>query len=110
MVGENIKRLRIRKTNYSQREVAEILGVDRNTYANWENDDADIKSEFLQKLAEIFRVNVGELFESPNDKITVVNNNYEGKDNSILTGAVIILNNQAAVEKFLAFLEQEKKE
>lgn len=109
MIGENLRKLRTLKTNFSQREVAEILGVDRNTYSKWENNETDVKSEYIPKLAEAFKVEIGQLFENPNDKIIVRNSNFEGKDNSILTGAVIILNSNEVAQKFLSFLNTEKK-
>lgn len=43
-VGNNIRRLRTRAKK-SQQEIADLLGVERNTYANWENEQTDIKSE-----------------------------------------------------------------
>lgn len=109
MIGENLRKLRTLKTNFSQREVAEILGVDRYTYSKWENNETDVKSEYIPKLAEAFKVEIGQLFENPNDKIIVRNSNFEGKDNSILTGAVIILNSNEVAQKFLSFLNTEKK-
>ena len=54
-VGVNLKRIR-GKTKYSQRDIANLLGVDKNTYANWENEVTDVKSEFIPKLATIFDV------------------------------------------------------
>lgn len=42
-VGTNLKRLRS-KTKFSQQEIADMLGLDRNTYTNWENETTDIKS------------------------------------------------------------------
>jgi transcriptional regulator with XRE-family HTH domain len=110
MIGENLRKLRTVKTNFSQREVAEQLGVDRNTYAKWENNETDVKSEYLPKLAETFNVQIGDLFEKPNEKVLITNNKYEAKDNSILTGTVIILNNDETLKKFMRFLEQEKNE
>jgi hypothetical protein len=34
LIGENIKKIRLNSTKFSQQEIADILGVDRNTYAN----------------------------------------------------------------------------
>jgi DNA-binding XRE family transcriptional regulator len=31
MIGEKLRKLRMQKTNYSQRDVAEFIGVDKNT-------------------------------------------------------------------------------
>ncbi len=61
-VGTNLKRLR-NKTKFSQQEIADQLNIDRVTYANWENEMFDIKSQYIPKLADIFAVEIKELFE-----------------------------------------------
>lgn len=61
-VGTNLKRLRS-KTKYSQQDIADQLNIDRVTYANWESEVFDIKSQYIPKLAEIFDVEIKELFE-----------------------------------------------
>lgn len=108
MIGENLRKLRVSKTNFSQREVAELLNVDRNTYSKWENNETDVKSEYLPKLAETFKVEIGDLFQEPQERITIQHSNFEGKDNSILTGAVIILNNEDMARKFMEFVNKEQ--
>ncbi|MCA6067183.1 helix-turn-helix domain-containing protein [Chryseobacterium sp. RG1] len=82
-VGTNIKRLR-NKTKFSHQEIADMLGIDRNTYANWENEATDIKSQFIPKLAEIFGVSIQDLFES-GEKGSVTNSqdNFQLHDSSI---------------------------
>lgn len=101
ILGENIKKIRLKTTKYSQQDMADFLGVDRNTYANWERGENDVKSEFIPKLAELFDVKIEDLFAS--DKTHNVNVNQkqhnEGKDNSILNGAVIIITDKEAVYK-----------
>lgn len=81
-VGTNLKKLRS-KTKLSQQEIADMLGLDRNTYTNWENEATDIKSQYIPKLAEIFQVKIQDLFEDQKD--TTYNNleNADLKDNSI---------------------------
>lgn len=82
-VGTNLKRLRS-KTKLSQQEIADMLGLDRNTYTNWENETTDIKSQFIPKLADIFEVSILDLFEG-GQKEAVSNKleNFDLKDNSI---------------------------
>jgi transcriptional regulator with XRE-family HTH domain len=82
-VGTNLKRLRS-KTKFSQQEISDMLGVDRNTYNNWENETTDIKSQHIEKLAEIFDVSILDLF-ADTQKGTSYNNleNADLKDNSI---------------------------
>ncbi len=62
-VGNNLKKLRS-KTKFSQQEVADMLGLGRNTYTNWENESTDIKSNYIPKLAEIFQISILDLFET----------------------------------------------
>lgn len=80
-VGTNIKRLR-NKTKFSHQEIADMLGIDRNTYANWENEATDIKFQFTPKLAEIFGVSIQDLFNDDQKK-SIINNSFDNKDNSI---------------------------
>lgn len=61
-LGQNLRKLRS-KTKYSQQDIADLLKIDRNTYANWENEKNDLKSEFIPKLANIFNVEIAVLFE-----------------------------------------------
>jgi hypothetical protein len=57
----------------------------------------------------MFKVEIGEFFSKTDDIVSIHNNSYEGKDQSVLTGAVIILNSEEAVRKFIEFINQEKK-
>ena len=61
-IGTNLRKLR-NKTKLSQQEVADMLGLDRSTYINWENETSDVKSQYIPKLAEIFKVNIDDLFD-----------------------------------------------
>ncbi|WP_048509211.1 helix-turn-helix domain-containing protein [Chryseobacterium sp. FH2] len=80
-VGTNLKKLR-NKTKLSQQEIADMLGLDRNTYTNWENEVTDIKSQYIPKLAEIFQVSILDLFDGA-QKNQFVNNSYDNKDSSV---------------------------
>ncbi|WP_051230513.1 helix-turn-helix transcriptional regulator [Epilithonimonas caeni] len=79
-IGTNLRKLR-NKTKLSQQEVADMLGLDRSTYINWENETSDVKSQYIPKLAEIFKVNIDDLFDL--DKKFNIVNNSESRDNSI---------------------------
>ncbi len=80
-LGTNLKKRRS-KTKFSQQEIADMLGVDRNTYTRWENESTDIKSQYIPKLAEIFQVSILDLFEA--GKKDAGDNGFENfvKDNS----------------------------
>jgi len=76
-VGTNLKRLRA-KTKLSQQDIADQLNIDRATYINWENETFDVKSQYIPKLADIFDVDLQELFKD-DQKIQIINN-IENKD------------------------------
>lgn len=59
--GDNIKRLRKNK-GLKQQEIAELLGVKRNTYSDWENGKREPSFENLVKLADLFDVSLDWLF------------------------------------------------
>lgn len=52
---------------YSQQQVADLLGVSRPTYARMEQNPGDVSVEDAKKLAEIFKVDVRDIFFSNND-------------------------------------------
>ena len=96
-IGYNLRRLR-GKSKKSQKEIADLLEIDRRTYINWENEDNDVKSEYIPKLAEIFKVNIGELFQEPKSNININQENKENKDNSI-NGIVFVLTDKDSIER-----------
>ena len=89
MVGNNLKKIRLNHSKYSQQDIADFLGVDRNTVASWESGKSDIKSEYISKIAEFLKVEIMDLFDSKN--INIGHTKNIGKDNSMLNGAIIII-------------------
>ncbi|UZT96616.1 helix-turn-helix transcriptional regulator [Chryseobacterium fluminis] len=89
-VGTNLKRLRS-KTKFSQQDIADKLNIDRVTYANWESEMFDVKSQYIPKLAEIFEVELKELFEDGIKNINTTDNTFENKDDST-SGNIIVFN------------------
>lgn len=59
--GDNIKRLRKNK-GLKQQEIAELLGVKRNTYSDWENGKTEPSFDNLFKLADFFDISLDWLF------------------------------------------------
>ncbi len=80
-LNENLLTLR-NKAKLTQLDVADFLNVERNTYIKWENGTADVKSAHIPKLAELFQVEIADLFKDDN-KISITNTNTDNKDNSI---------------------------
>ena len=60
-IGLNLKKLRS-KTKYSQQDIAERLGIDRMTYANWENEKTEPCASHISELVKTFGVTFDELF------------------------------------------------
>ena len=58
------KRLReVRKSKkITQQELADRLGIKRNTYSDWENGKTEPTFEILVKLADLFDVSLDWLF------------------------------------------------
>ncbi|WP_162089475.1 helix-turn-helix transcriptional regulator [Chryseobacterium aquaeductus] len=106
-MGTNLKRLRS-KTKYSNQDIADLLGVDRNTYANWENETTDVKSQFIPQLADIFKVKIQDLFEEDR-KLEISNNTFDNKDNSI--GLIIFnISDKATIDSFTSKFQELIKE
>lgn len=53
----NLKRAR-KARHYTQEELSKILGVGRDTYLHWENEDTDMPVSKLKQIAEIFNESV----------------------------------------------------
>lgn len=58
---ERLKELR-KKKGLKQQEIAELLGVKRNTYSDWENGKTEPSFENLIKLADLLEVTLDYLF------------------------------------------------
>ena len=67
MLNENIKALRKTK-GLTQDELAIRLNVVRQTISKWEKGLSVPDAEMLQKIAEVFEVNVSQLLGSPINK------------------------------------------
>ena len=103
-VGNNIRKLRTRAKK-SQQEIADLLGVERNTYANWENEQTDIKSEYIPKLSEIFNVEINDLFEDEG-KVKIINNSTNYDSSSGGNSIVINISDKETAEKFTSLVEK----
>ena len=59
--SKRLKKLRKNK-GLKQQELAEILGIKRNTYSDWENGKTEPSFENLLKLADLLEVSLDWLF------------------------------------------------
>ena len=54
-LSENIKKYRLEK-EYTQEQLASVLGVSAQAISKWENGKAKPKVQIIRKLAEFYRV------------------------------------------------------
>ncbi|ROI11941.1 helix-turn-helix transcriptional regulator [Epilithonimonas hominis] len=101
IVGNNLRRLRI-KSKKSQQDIADLLEIDRRTYINWENEENDVKSEYIPRIAKIFDVDIKDLFQD--SKSNIQNINQENKDNSI-NGVVFVLTDKENIDRLTEILK-----
>ena len=106
-VTANLRKLRA-KTKKSQQEIADILGVERKTYVNWENGQTDIKSEYIPKLAGIFNVEIQDLFKESGSSIKIHQENTDNKDTSI-NGIIFVVPDKNSVNQLVEVLKNFKK-
>lgn len=104
-IGNNIRRMRT-QSKKSQQEIADLLGVERNTYANWENETNDIKSDYLPKLSKIFNVEIQDLFEDK-EKVSFINNSTNSDHSSGgQHGLIINITDKDSAEKLVILVEK----
>ena len=61
-LGEKLYKLRESK-NMSQEELAEKLGVSRQTISNWENDKVTLDVDKAQELCKLYGIDMNALFD-----------------------------------------------
>lgn len=72
--SEILKQLR-KEFRLTQQELAEKLGVQKQTISNWESNRNIPEDKFIPQLANIFNVDTKKLFEYKNDLYNVNNTN-----------------------------------
>jgi len=71
-----------KKRNYTQQQVADLLEVSQSTYCDWESGTITPKSENILKIAQLYNIDINELFNQ-DDKVNIVNSpNAVGLNNS----------------------------
>lgn len=70
IIGKNITDYRT-KLGYTQDNIASYLGADRTTVSKYENDEREISIINLNKLADLFGIELNDLIEENNEKKTV---------------------------------------
>ena len=77
MLSENLKRIR-KDNNLSQEQLAEKLGVSRQSVSKWENGEAYPEMDKVLQLCKMFNLNIDELL---NQDLKEVNENKQSKIN-----------------------------
>lgn len=88
-LSSNLKKIR-KENNLSQEELAEKLGVSRQSISKWENNEAYPEMDKMIKICELFNLNIDELL---NQNINEVNSAKESK-----------LNINKYIDDFLGFI------
>lgn len=107
-ISKNLKKFRERNTNYTQTDIAEILGIKQSTYSYWESGENDVKSEFIPKLAQLFGVEIKDLFEDSSKKIELNFNKQVHKGSSINNSVVIVMPDKESVDKLVDVLKKKE--
>ena len=68
-IGEKIKAKR-RERDYTQEELANILGVSKAAVSKWENDESFPDVTMLPQIAQLFHITMDELFDYIKEKKT----------------------------------------
>ena len=68
IIGKNIKLVR-ENSGYTQKQVAEYLGINRSAYANYESGERTAPLSVLEGVAKLFGVEMSLLFEADQSKI-----------------------------------------
>ena len=76
-LSENIKKIR-KENNLSQEQLAEKLGVSRQSVSKWESNQAYPEMEKMLQICQIFNLNIDELL---NQDFKEVNNSKQAKNN-----------------------------
>ena len=67
-IQTNIKAIR-KKLGYTQDVVADVIGIARPTYTEYENKDIDIPFDTLEKLSDFFGVELASFFAEDENQL-----------------------------------------
>lgn len=117
MISDYLREFR-KKMGYTQKDIADILGLERSTYAYYENGKTRIPVSKLQILARLYSVNINDFFDTDtislndpdkeNDRKTEVG--MLSKEERELLAKIRLLGSSAKRVELYQFLEQLGKE
>ena len=65
-IGDKVRELR-EKAGMTQEELADLMGVQRNTVWRWENNRAGLRGENIQRMSSVLNVDASELIPLNSD-------------------------------------------
>jgi len=86
-INEKIRRIREAK-DLTQEQMAEKLGISQSAYGDIERGDNDPKLSKLQKIADIFEMQLSELVDLSEKGTLNINFNKQGKNNIYITSSL----------------------
>jgi transcriptional regulator with XRE-family HTH domain len=104
-VGTRIKQLREAK-GFSQQVVADHLGMTQANHHKLESDKTHVRLEYLEKLADFYKVSLTELIDLRNSVVHIENNTHN--HNGVVLGDLEALQQVLAVKDELIKLKDEK--
>ncbi len=111
-IGERLKALRI-KSNYTQLNIAEFLGVDQSLISKVEKNERVLTSDMLEKLASLYGLQLQDLLNNPNAQplsYAFRSSDMASEDMKIISTINSIALNSAFLENLLNKKEGEKND
>ena len=88
LLSETLKAIR-ESAGLTQEELAEKIGVQRNTVWRWENNRATMKADMLQSIANALNVDSERIMNSDRDK-SVLHTRQQSKRESSLNRGMLV--------------------
>lgn len=99
IIAENLSYYR-KKNHFTQKQLAEQLGVKHNAISSWENGVNSIDIDMLYQICQIFQINVDDMYV-PQNSIPV--------DIEILSSKDFTKEQWKRIEAFARFIKQENR-
>lgn len=87
-LSETLKAIR-ESAGLTQEELAEKIGVQRNTVWRWENNRATMKADMLQSIAKALNVDSEQIMNSDKDK-SIIHTRQQSKRESSLNRGMLV--------------------
>ena len=68
VIGNNLRMLR-EKFHYTHEDIANYLGIERGTYANYDCGNREMPYELIMKVCELYGLSLSDIFEENTSKL-----------------------------------------